>query len=280
MQQRTGPCMGSKHPQCALPLATHSRRPVTSSLSFSAGRCCLEVGCGAGMVGVALHRCGASHVLCTDGSAQTVANCRRNLQLNGVPLQIAQCCQLCWEDGWGAASEAASASRRQQQQQPAVVLGADLLYDPTVISVLLALLKQVLAAATPATGAAEPAEETAAPATGQPAVKAAAEPVAAAGPSSRTPLQQSEQQPSVYLATTLRNEATLQQFLAAAEADPSICIQQLEGPGAAAAAEPAGSGGAGKPTVTAAGAIRFHHLQELEAARSRIFLHRITLQAC
>ena len=213
------------------------------------------------MVGVALHRCGAAHVTCTDGDAQTVANCRRNLRLNGVPLagddtggggcsssdggrsqqqqQAAECRQLRWEDGWPSGGG---------RPAPTLVLGADLLYDPGAIPTLLALLKQALAAG----GTARSAGATGAA------------------------------QLAAYLATTLRNEATLQQFLAAAEADPGIRIQQLAGPGAAA-----GDGGGGDAAASGAAAVegggveeqppRFLHLAELEAARSRIFLHRITL---
>ena len=238
-------------------------------------------------------------MLCTDGDPQTVANCRLNLQLNDVPLAelsssrqtasggssssdgsssgssssggteqprqaTAECIQLCWEDGWppgGVAGEG-------QQQAPTVVLGADLLYDPTVIPTLLSLFKQVL-------GAAATHEQ-----------------------------QDQQQQPAVYLATTLRNEATLHQFLAAVEADAAICMEQLAGPpvpgtsgrssssGAAPppsssdAQEPSASGAPAGPAAVAATAaqepaggsgICWQHVAELDAARERIFLHRITL---
>ncbi|EFN59648.1 hypothetical protein CHLNCDRAFT_133128 [Chlorella variabilis] len=187
---------------------------VLSHPQLAAGRCCLEIGCGAGMVGVALHRCGAAAVVCTDGDAQTVANCRLNLQLNGVPLLAAR-------DG-----------------------PAD---------------------AAPAVLAAAPAQED----------------------GSNVEMQQ--QQPAAYIATTLRNEATLHQFLVAAESDPAIYIQQLAGPaarssaGKAAAAGGVEEGAAGRDGGCDASrggsspAIRFQHVPELEAARSRIFLHRITL---
>ena len=278
--------------------ARHTFKPVQLCSAHNpwsaAGRTCLEIGCGAGMVGVALHRAGTAHVLCTDGDAQTVANCQVNLQLNGVPLAngssgwkcssssssiaatewqlpqaAAECRQLCWEDGWPGANEAGG----EQRQAPTVVLGADLLYDPTVIPTLLSLLKQVLTAAARIT----------------------------AGPCSQ---QAQQQQPAAYLATTLRNEATLLQFLAAVEADPAISMQQLAGPpmpGPSSsssssslpmpsresnARDPAG-GAADADAAVAAGSaagepgrgcsIRWQHLPELDAARERIFLHRITL---
>lgn len=172
---------------------------------------------------------------------------------DGSKVPWAGCRQLCWEDGWAAGGGQEAAGT----QQPSLVLGADLLYDPGVIPVLLALLRQVLAAA--------PAQED----------------------GSNVEMQQ--QQPAAYIATTLRNEATLHQFLVAAESDPAIYIQQLAGPaarssaGKAAAAGGVEEGAAGRDGGCDASrggsspAIRFQHVPELEAARSRIFLHRITL---
>lgn len=46
----------------------------------------MELGAGAGLVGVCLHRVGAGSVLLTDRDAQTLRNCRRNLEENGVVL--------------------------------------------------------------------------------------------------------------------------------------------------------------------------------------------------
>ncbi|KAL4428674.1 hypothetical protein ABPG77_009780 [Micractinium sp. CCAP 211/92] len=305
---------------------------VLSNPGLVAGRCCLEVGCGAGMVGVALHRAGARHVILTDGNPEAVANCRRNLALNGVPLLLepvrgagrqgnssssghcsrpqcqdrppgkeeqqqpggqrwVECRTLCWEDGWPGGGEAQHPQQAQQAQHPTVVLGADLLYDPTVIPVLLGLLKQVLlgaVAAGPAAGAHSVGRQLASAQEQQQAA-------------------QEQHPPAVYLATTLRNEATLQQFLAAAEADTDISIHQLvpehtaasgnnswvsshgdSTPATAAAPTPAGNAlPACQPCASAPAAtdgaemqeVRFQHLPELDAARSRIFLHRLVLSA-
>ena len=170
-----------------------------------------------------------------------------------------ECRQLRWEDGWppprqGGQQEQQREQQWEQQQPPTVVLGADLLYDPTAIPALLALLKQVLAAAgtsadTCASLSAEAGEE------GEAAAAVFA--------------------PAAYLATTLRNEATLLCFVEAAEADPAICIRQLDDvldPEATAAA----CGGGGSDAAPAP-EIRFQHHPTLEAARDRILLHRITL---
>lgn len=50
--------------------------------TMGSGQSCLELGCGAGVVGVALSRVGAAVVHLTDGNAATVYNCRENLEIN------------------------------------------------------------------------------------------------------------------------------------------------------------------------------------------------------
>ena len=42
----------------------------------------LELGCGAGLLGVILHRADAAAVCLTDGDAQALHNCRHNLHIN------------------------------------------------------------------------------------------------------------------------------------------------------------------------------------------------------
>ena len=46
------------------------------------GQSCLELGCGAGLVGAALCRVGAAAVHLTDGNEAAVANCKYNLAIN------------------------------------------------------------------------------------------------------------------------------------------------------------------------------------------------------
>ncbi len=46
------------------------------------GSNCLELGCGAGVVGVALCRSGAAKVQLTDGNDAAVDNCKHNLEIN------------------------------------------------------------------------------------------------------------------------------------------------------------------------------------------------------
>ena len=53
----------------------------------SAGKTCIELGAGTGVVGISLARVGAARVVLTDGNGATVENCRHNLKLNG-----------CWQE--------------------------------------------------------------------------------------------------------------------------------------------------------------------------------------
>ncbi len=53
-----------------------------------AGKKVLELGCGAGLLGVVLHRMGAAGVSLTDGDSQTLCNCCHNLHINGAEVQI------------------------------------------------------------------------------------------------------------------------------------------------------------------------------------------------
>ena len=131
-----------------------------------AGKRCLELGCGTGMVGVALARAGAAELLLTDGNADAVANCRRNLALNGVdvdpisgqsnvqvsdtsagacavtshrrsshdptPGAAMQVMQRAWDSDWSDVSA------------PEVLLGADVMYDKAAFPALVTCIRQLL----------------------------------------------------------------------------------------------------------------------------------------
>ena len=181
---------------------------------FRGKRCC-ELGAGAGVVGVALHRVGAKSVELTDGDAATVRNLERNLGLNGIRCDAAgdgsgssspgrcrvSCQVLSWEEA--AAQGALSCD---------VLMGSDLLYDPAVIPTLVEIFR----------GARKP--------------RAAAEGA------------------EVWLATAVRNEATLDAFEAAA-AKAGLVVRD------------ASKDGAESP-------VRFHH--HLTLQRDKVRLHCIT----
>ena len=63
-------------------LHAHVLLHILQSKICSTGQECLELGCGAGVVGVALFRVGTAVLHLTDGNAAAVENCRHNLAIN------------------------------------------------------------------------------------------------------------------------------------------------------------------------------------------------------
>ena len=63
---------------------------------ISAGQRVLELGCGAGLLGVILHRADAAAVCLTDGDAQALHNCRHNLHINGAEVCTQPSCRRSW----------------------------------------------------------------------------------------------------------------------------------------------------------------------------------------
>ncbi len=55
-------------------------------LLCAAGKRCAELGSGAGLLGICLHRMGVQSLLLTDGDAQSLSNCRHNLSLNRIGM--------------------------------------------------------------------------------------------------------------------------------------------------------------------------------------------------
>jgi predicted nicotinamide N-methyase len=106
-----------------------------SQPSLFAGKRVLELGCGVGLVGLALSRSATppSHVLLTDGNAAAASNARRNLGVDGA--SSTEVIELAWEEV--SAEFAASLA-------PQVILAADVIYDPTSISALCAALSHFL----------------------------------------------------------------------------------------------------------------------------------------
>ncbi|KAF2307168.1 hypothetical protein GH714_025235 [Hevea brasiliensis] len=123
---------------------------------------CFEVGSGVGLVGICLYHVKASKVILSDGDLSTLANMKLNLELNqlrtdtGMPERSSQdlnmlyrkqakaemdnksqvnCIHLPWE----------SATKNELQEfMPDIVLGADIIYDPSCLPYLVQLLAILL----------------------------------------------------------------------------------------------------------------------------------------
>ncbi|XP_057764184.1 uncharacterized protein LOC130985297 [Salvia miltiorrhiza] len=120
---------------------------ILSFPELFANKCCFEVGSGVGLVGICLSYVKASKVILTDGDLSTLANMKVNLELNHLTTgdhtsgsrlhdTKVQCICLPWE----------SASEDDLHCfAPDVILGADVIYDPSclphLVRVLSALLK-------------------------------------------------------------------------------------------------------------------------------------------
>lgn len=119
---------------------------ILSFPELFANKCCFEVGSGVGLVGICLSSIKASKVILTDGDFSTLANMKVNLELNhlstgnhssGNPLhdEMVHCVCLPWE----------SASDDELHCfAPDVILGADVIYDPSCLPHLVRVLSVLL----------------------------------------------------------------------------------------------------------------------------------------
>lgn len=178
-------------------------------------RFCVELGSGVGMVGVALARIGGvGPVLCTDGDEVTVQNCAQNLRENNVPLchigsmgssggnqRQLECRpvvvkQFPWTMGWQGFLRTLGEPPWEQdcssRDETIVLLGADLLYDPDIIPVIVPLLREALADRYNA--------------------------------ACKNPGMENS---CAYLSTRRRNEATLEKFVTAVEREPSLILYDI-----------------------------------------------------
>ncbi|WCJ43193.1 GDSL-like Lipase/Acylhydrolase superfamily protein [Euphorbia peplus] len=108
---------------------------------------CFEVGSGVGLVGICLSHVKASEVVLSDGDLSTLANMKLNLDLNHVkadtsmpqrPMQdldSVHCIHLPWESARKA---------DLHELVPDIVLGADIIYDPSCIPYLVQILDILL----------------------------------------------------------------------------------------------------------------------------------------
>ncbi|XP_004305017.1 PREDICTED: branched-chain-amino-acid aminotransferase-like protein 2-like [Fragaria vesca subsp. vesca] len=115
---------------------------------------CFEVGSGVGLVGICLAHVKASKVILSDGDLSTLANMKRNLDLNHLTVEtdmsettedpnmvrLVKCIHLPWE----------SVSEKEvQNHKPDIILGADVIYDPVCLPHLVRVLTLLLNQANP-----------------------------------------------------------------------------------------------------------------------------------
>jgi len=206
-----------------------------------ADRRCLDVGCGSGLVGLALHRvAAAAPVVLLDGDAAALANCERNMALNGVRAVVVDgfaaaadapvaCCHAQWEEAAPPREDDDDGLGQQFVRLPVfdVIVASDVLYDPAIVGPFVRLLAKLLRAAGGAAVA--------------------------------------------YIATTLRNPKTLQLFENTA-AGRALALERLS------AAELGGGAGAAPVAFQQAHALRTHRRKSVEGGAT-ILLHRVTLAA-
>ncbi|KAJ4719514.1 Methyltransferase family protein [Melia azedarach] len=174
---------------------------ILSYPEIFSNKSCLEVGSGVGLVGICLAHVKASKVTLTDGDLSTLANMRSNLELNNLNVDgslsegfiedqnAVQCIHLPWE----------SASENDVHVfTPEIILGADIMYDPSCFPDLVRLLAIFL----------NPNSESSMP--GSICVDKVNDPNQGKNGSSW-------EGPVAYIATVIRNVNTFNYFLALAE---------------------------------------------------------------
>ncbi|MBA0827186.1 hypothetical protein Goarm_011981 [Gossypium armourianum] len=111
------------------------------------GKSCFEVGSGVGLVGICLAHVKATKVILSDGDLSTLANMKLNLEKNRLNTEtnlpepsienqnVVKCIHLPWE----------SASEKELQNfMPEIILGADVIYDPSCLPHLVKVLAILL----------------------------------------------------------------------------------------------------------------------------------------
>ncbi|KFK26476.1 hypothetical protein AALP_AA8G254000 [Arabis alpina] len=121
---------------------------VLSYPDLFVNKSCIEVGSGVGMVGVCLAHVKAKKVILTDGDLLTLANMKLNLEMNHLnsddellkqPGETQNTQVKCIHLPWETASES-----ELSEYRPDIVLGADVIYDPSCLPHLLRVLVALL----------------------------------------------------------------------------------------------------------------------------------------
>ncbi|GAB4855513.1 hypothetical protein Ancab_024132 [Ancistrocladus abbreviatus] len=97
---------------------------------------CFEVGAGVGLLGICLEHVKASKVTLSDGDLSSLANLKFNLEINQIKgTDVVECFHLPWE----YANEG-----ELQEFMPDIVLGADVIYNPSCLPHLVRVLSILL----------------------------------------------------------------------------------------------------------------------------------------
>lgn len=130
---------------CLWPSSLFLSEFILSFPELFSKKSCFELGSGVGLVGVCLNYVGASKVILTDGDVSTLANMKANMEMNSLYIKDSQlviesnnkveCKYLSWEEAsdkdlWGC--------------QRDVVLGADIIYNPSCVPHLVRVLSMLL----------------------------------------------------------------------------------------------------------------------------------------
>lgn len=106
-------------------------------------RSCLEVGSGVGLVGICLSHVKASKVIVSDGDLSTLANLKLNLKMNQLSEKqravedttMVECIHLLWDF---------AKDIELQALKPDIILGADVIYNPSCLPHLVRVLSIIL----------------------------------------------------------------------------------------------------------------------------------------
>lgn len=135
---------------CIWPSSLFLSEFLLSHPELFSNKCCFEVGSGVGLVGICLANVKASKVILTDGDLASLSNMKFNLETNQVAIMgklkqkdyqdptsttQVECRYLTWE----------LASAEELQNCGAdVILGADVIYDPSSVPHLVRVLAALL----------------------------------------------------------------------------------------------------------------------------------------
>jgi len=130
---------------CLWPSSLFLSEFILSFPELFSKKCCFELGSGVGLVGVCLNYVGASKVILTDGDASTLTNMKANMEMNNLYVEDSQlviesknkveCKYLSWEE---------ASDKDLWDCERDVVLGADIIYNPSCVPHLVRVLSMLL----------------------------------------------------------------------------------------------------------------------------------------